>query len=41
MIETAFEISVLLEVRNKDGEVIYRDEGKALIRGNEICIQKS
>jgi len=41
MIETSFEVNVVLEVRNKDGEVVYRDEGKALIRGNEICIQES
>ena len=41
MIETAFEVHVILEVRNKDGEVIYHDEGKALIRGNGVCIQES
>jgi len=28
-------------VRNKDGEVVYRDEGKALIKGNEVCMLES
>jgi len=41
MIETAFEVNVILEVRDKDGEVIYREEGKALIRGDEVCMLKS
>jgi len=41
MIETAFEVNVILEVRNKDGEVVYRDEAKALIKGNEVCMLES
>ena len=41
MIETAFEVNVVLEVRNKDGEIVYRDERKALIRGNEVCMLES
>jgi len=41
MIETAFEVNVILEVRDKDGKVVYRDEGKALIKGNEVCMLES
>jgi len=41
MIETAFEVNVILEVRNRDGEVIYRNEGKALIKGDEVCMLES
>lgn len=36
--KTPFEIRVILEVRNKDGEVIYRDEGKAIIN-EEGCTE--
>ena len=32
------EVRVILEVRNKDGEVVYRDEGKAII-GKEECME--
>ena len=41
MIETSFEVNVVLEVRNKDGEVIHRERGRALIKGNEICMLES
>jgi len=36
--KTSFEVRIVLEVRNKDGEVIYRDEGKAII-GKEECME--
>jgi len=36
--QTPFEVRVILEVRNKEGEVIYRDEGKAII-GKEECME--
>ena len=35
--KTPLEIRVILEVRNKEGEVVYRDEGKAII-GKEECM---
>ena len=41
MIEAAFEVNVILEVRNKEGEIIYHDEGKALIKGDEVCMLES
>jgi len=37
--QTSFEVRVILEVRNKDGEVVYRDEGKAVIGGEEECME--
>ena len=36
--KTSFEVRIILEVRNKDGEVVYRDEGKAII-GKEECME--
>jgi len=41
MIEAAFEVNVILEVRNREGEIIYRDERKALIKGDEVCMLES
>jgi len=36
--KTSFEIRVILEVRNKDGEIVYRDEAKAII-SEEECME--
>jgi len=36
--ETAFEIHIILEIKNKKGETIRREEGRAIIKGDEICM---